>query len=227
MSSLIQPAMTFHGQHPVRPDRRRRWAADLGRGHQIGDMQAMIQYARRSRAAHPHGVDGHDVPVRHRLARAGARTARRRRAERRASADRRPAAGDRPVVFDDVHFSYVPDQPLIEGLDLIVEPGQTIAIVGPTGAGKTTLVNLIMRFYDLDSGTISLDGRDIAVVPARRAALESRHGPAGHVAVRRNDPREPRLRQPRCQRRRRSVEAARVTYVDRFVRLAALTATTR
>jgi len=65
------------------------------------------------------------------------------------------------VVFDDVSFSYVPEKPLIEHLDLVAEPGETIAIVGPTGAGKTTLVNLIMRFYDVDSGRITLDGVDI------------------------------------------------------------------
>ncbi len=65
------------------------------------------------------------------------------------------------VVFDDVSFRYVPDAPLIHGLDLAVEPGESCAIVGPTGAGKTTLVNLLMRFYDVDSGRITLDGVDI------------------------------------------------------------------
>jgi ATP-binding cassette, subfamily B, multidrug efflux pump len=66
------------------------------------------------------------------------------------------------IEFEDVTFSYSPDVPLIEDLSLVAEPGQTIAIVGPTGAGKTTLVNLIMRFYDLNSGRIVLDGHDIA-----------------------------------------------------------------
>jgi ATP-binding cassette subfamily B multidrug efflux pump len=65
------------------------------------------------------------------------------------------------VEFEDVSFSYDPGSPLIEHLDLVVEPGQTVAIVGPTGAGKTTLVNLIMRFYELDGGRITLDGVDI------------------------------------------------------------------
>ncbi|PSL57723.1 ATP-binding cassette subfamily B protein [Saccharothrix carnea] len=66
------------------------------------------------------------------------------------------------VVFTDVSFRYHPDEPLIEGLSLTVRPGQTVAIVGPTGAGKTTLVNLLLRFYELDGGTISVDGVDIA-----------------------------------------------------------------
>ncbi|MFK5645803.1 ABC transporter ATP-binding protein [Ornithinimicrobium sp. LYQ121] len=67
------------------------------------------------------------------------------------------------IVFEDVSFSYGPE-PLIENLSLVAEPGQTVAIVGPTGAGKTTLVNLILRFYELDGGRITLDGRDITTM---------------------------------------------------------------
>jgi ATP-binding cassette subfamily B multidrug efflux pump len=76
----------------------------------------------------------------------------------------RPAVLDRAagaVAFEDVSFRYEPDRPLIEDLDLVVEAGRTVAIVGPTGAGKTTLVNLLMRFYEIDSGRISVDGIDI------------------------------------------------------------------
>jgi len=68
------------------------------------------------------------------------------------------------VAFERVTFSYDPDRALIEDLSFVVEPGKTVAIVGPTGAGKTTLVNLMMRFYDLDGGRITLDGRDIATI---------------------------------------------------------------
>ena len=69
------------------------------------------------------------------------------------------------VAFENVQFSYLPDRPLIEDLSLVAEPGTTVAIVGPTGAGKTTLVNLVMRFYELDGGRITLDGQDISLMP--------------------------------------------------------------
>jgi ATP-binding cassette, subfamily B, multidrug efflux pump len=68
------------------------------------------------------------------------------------------------VEFEHVSFRYQPDEPLIEDLSLVAEPGSTIAIVGPTGAGKTTLVNLIMRFYELHEGRITLDGVDITTM---------------------------------------------------------------
>ena len=78
------------------------------------------------------------------------------------------------VAFENVSFSYNPDRPLIDDLSLVAEPGTTVAIVGPTGAGKTTLVNLIMRFYELNSGRITLDGRDISLIP--RSELRSNIG---------------------------------------------------
>ncbi|MCO8270622.1 ABC transporter ATP-binding protein/permease [Actinoplanes sp. TRM 88003] len=76
------------------------------------------------------------------------------------------------ITFEDVSFRYLPDKPLIEHLSLDVAPGQTVAIVGPTGAGKTTLVNLLMRFYDVDSGRIRLDGVDIATMPREQLREE-------------------------------------------------------
>ncbi|MEU8399251.1 ABC transporter ATP-binding protein [Nonomuraea sp. NPDC048892] len=74
----------------------------------------------------------------------------------------RPAQVRGRVAFENVSFRYAPDRPLIDDLSLTVEPGQTVAIVGPTGAGKTTLVNLVMRFYEVTGGRITLDGVDIA-----------------------------------------------------------------
>ena len=78
------------------------------------------------------------------------------------------------IAFEDVSFSYYPSRPLIEHLDLVAEPGQTIAIVGPTGAGKTTLANLLLRFYDVDSGRITLD--DVDIRDMRREDLRAEFG---------------------------------------------------
>ncbi|AET67513.1 ABC-type multidrug transport system, ATPase and permease component [Desulfosporosinus orientis DSM 765] len=78
------------------------------------------------------------------------------------------------ICFENVDFSYREDQPLIKGINIDVEPGSTIAIVGPTGAGKTTLVNLLMRFYEINSGRITVDGVDIRDI--RRGALRSMFG---------------------------------------------------
>lgn len=81
---------------------------------------------------------------------------------------------DGHVRLEDVSFRYLPDRPLIEGFTLDVQPGQRIAIVGPTGCGKTTLINLLMRFYDVDSGRITVAGEDIRDVT--RASLRSSYG---------------------------------------------------
>ena len=81
---------------------------------------------------------------------------------------------DGHVQLENVSFRYLPDRPLIEGLSLDVEPGQRIAIVGPTGCGKTTLINLLMRFYDVDGGSIKVSGTDIRDVT--RASLRGSYG---------------------------------------------------
>lgn len=83
-----------------------------------------------------------------------------------------PASGD--VEFEKVFFSYSPEKPLIEDLSLHVRPGMRIAIVGPTGCGKTTLINLLMRFYDVDSGTVYVDGRPIPSL--KRKSLRKNYG---------------------------------------------------
>ena len=78
------------------------------------------------------------------------------------------------VEFRDVDFSYLPEKPLIRHFSLSVEPGKRVAIVGPTGCGKTTLINLLMRFYDVDAGSIAVDGREIRSIP--RASLRGAYG---------------------------------------------------
>ena len=84
------------------------------------------------------------------------------------------ASGDGEVVFEHVDFSYVPAKPLIEDLNLRIRSGEHVAIVGPTGCGKTTLINLLMRFYDVNSGTIFVDETDIRSVP--RSVLRAQYG---------------------------------------------------
>ena len=114
-------------------------------------------------------------------------------------------------------FSYDPETPLIEDLTLRVKPGQTAAIVGPTGAGKTTLVNLIMRFYDIDAGAIRIDGTDIR--DFTRAQLRSRIGMVLQDAVLFKGTIMENIRYGRLDATDEEViAAAEATYVDRFVR---------
>ena len=121
------------------------------------------------------------------------------------------------VEFEKVSFRYDPNTPLITDLSLLADPGHTVAIVGPTGAGKTTLVNLVMRFYDIDAGRITLDGVDVAQM--RRADLRRQVGMVlqdtwlfegtirDNIAYGRPGASETEI-----------LEAARATFVHRFVR---------
>ena len=121
------------------------------------------------------------------------------------------------VEFTDVDFSYSPNQPLIENLSLKALPGQTIAIVGPTGAGKTTLVNLIMRFYEVNSGGIFIDDVDTQTVA--RSVLRSQIGMVLQDAVLFEGTIMENIRYGSLDATDDDViAAARATYVDRFVR---------
>jgi len=135
---------------------------------QLGGVQAFIQYSRQF--MHPLGQLGTMAN----LLQSGVASAERvfellDAGEQRpdASPAAAPAEARGRLVFEDVSFRYSPDKPLIDHLSLVAEPGSTVAIVGPTGAGKTTLVNLMMRFYEVDSGRITLDGVDIATLTRR------------------------------------------------------------
>ena len=166
ISGCIQPAMVFIGNlHYVAIavlGGLRVASGSMG----LGDVQAFIQYSRQF--SQPLTQTASTVNV----LQSGIASAERvfeilDAPEMTAEADatEQPTPVNGRIEFHDVSFAYNPETPLIENLSLVAEPGQTIAIVGPTGAGKTTLVNLIMRFYELDAGSISLDGRDVATMP--------------------------------------------------------------
>ncbi|MEU3875138.1 MULTISPECIES: ABC transporter ATP-binding protein [Streptomyces] len=185
----------------------------------IGDVQAFVQYSRQFSQPLT------QVASMANLVQSGVASAE-RVFELLDAEEQRPDAADAPVVgpvrgevvFEEVSFRYEPDRPLIEDLSLTVRPGQTVAIVGPTGAGKTTLVNLLMRFYEVGGGRITLDGTDIAAMS--REELRSHIGMVlqdtwlfgGTIAE------NIAYGAPEGTSMDKIVEAARATHVDRFVR---------
>jgi ATP-binding cassette subfamily B protein len=218
ISGLIQPAIFFVGNINYV------FVAVVGAlrvasgGLSLGEVQAFIQYSRQFSQPLT------QVASMANLAQSGIASA--ERVFALLDADEQIAEAADPAVlngvqgqveFDHVSFRYLPDTPLIEDLSLRVEPGQTVAIVGPTGAGKTTLVNLLMRFYEVTGGKIKVDGVDIAEL--RREDLRSRTGMvlqdtwlfggsiAENIAYGVPDASEDRI-----------LAAARATHVDRFVR---------
>jgi ATP-binding cassette subfamily B protein len=217
ISGLIMPAMTFIGNLVYVGIAVVGGLQVASGAMQLGDVQAFIQYSRQFTM--PLAQLGSMAN----LLQSGVASAERvfslldESEESVEPAPSGPEFGRGRLVFEDVSFSYSPDKPLISSLSLVAEPGQTVAIVGPTGAGKTTLVNLMMRFYELDAGRITLDGVDITSVPRRE--LRSRLGMVlqdtwlfggtirDNIAYGRPSATEAEI-----------LEAARATYVDRFVR---------
>ncbi len=183
----------------------------------LGDVQAFIQYSRQF------GQPLTQVASMSNLLQSGVASAERvfalLDADEQVPDPVRPATLPSPrglVAFEHVSFRYQPEVPLIEDLSLLAAPGQSVAIVGPTGAGKTTLVNLIMRFYELDAGRITIDGIDIA--GRRRDELRAQIGMVlqdawlfggtihDNIAYGRPDATEDEI-----------MAAARASFVDRFV----------
>ncbi|KQR81095.1 multidrug ABC transporter ATP-binding protein [Arthrobacter sp. Leaf337] len=216
ISGLIMPAMTFIGNLVYVGIAVVGGLQVASGAMQLGDVQAFIQYSRQF--TQPLAQLGSMAN----LLQSGVASAERvfslldEPEESPEAAGSVPAGGRGRLVFENVSFSYSPDKPLISNLSLVAEPGQTVAIVGPTGAGKTTLVNLMMRFYEIDAGRITLDGVDITSVSRRE--LRSRMGMVlqdtwlfggtirDNIAYGRPSASEAEI-----------LEAAKATYVDRFV----------
>ncbi len=217
ISGMIMPAMTFIGNLVYVAIAVVGGLQVASGAMQLGDVQAFIQYSRQF--TQPLAQLGSMAN----LLQSGVASAERvfdlLDADEQ-SEDPDPAGSPTEVhgrlVFENVSFRYTKEKPLIEELSLVAKPGQTIAIVGPTGAGKTTLVNLMMRFYEIDSGRILLDGVD--VVTMTRHDLRSRMGMVlqdtwlfggtirDNIAYGRPDATEQEI-----------LTAAAATYVDRFV----------
>ncbi|MEU7135424.1 ABC transporter ATP-binding protein [Streptomyces sp. NPDC046261] len=219
ISGLIQPAMMFIGNLNYVLVAVVGGLRVASGSLSIGDVQAFVQYSRQFSQPLT------QVASMANLVQSGVASAERvfelLDAEEQspdAAEALRPAHVSGQVSFEKVSFRYEPDKPLIEDLSLTVRPGQTVAIVGPTGAGKTTLVNLLMRFYEVGGGRITLDGVDIAAMP--REELRSHIGMvlqdtwlfggtiADNIAY----------GAPGGTSLDKIVQAAKATHVDRFVR---------
>ncbi len=218
LSGMIMPGMTFIGSLTYVGIAVLGGLMVANGSLRLGDVQAFIQYSQQF--TQPLSELGGMAAV----VQSGTASAE-RVFELLDEEEQEPDAGDAPsldaaargvIEFEHVSFSYSPDRPLIRDLTFRVEPGQTVAIVGPTGAGKTTLVNLLMRFYELDAGRILLDGQDIAEL--------TRHDVRSRTGMVLQDPwlfagtiRE-NIRFGRATATDEEiVEAARATRVDRFV----------
>jgi len=217
VSGVIMPSMTFVGNLVYVAIAVVGGLQVAAGAIQIGDVQAFIQYSRQF--TQPLAQLGSMAN----LLQSGVASA--ERVFELLDADEQSPDPDAPAAltetegrleFEDVSFRYAADTPLIDDLSMVAEPGQTVAIVGPTGAGKTTLVNLIMRFYELNSGRILLDGQNIADL--RRHDVRARTGMVlqdpwlfggtirENIRYGRQDATDDEV-----------LDAAKTTYVDRFV----------
>ncbi|MEU3753352.1 ABC transporter ATP-binding protein [Streptomyces olivoreticuli] len=218
ISGIIQPAMMFIGNLNYVLVAVVGGLRVASGSLSIGDVQAFVQYSRQFSQPLT------QVASMANLVQSGVASAERvfelldaeeQSADAAASAEPVHVRGE--VAFEEVSFRYEADKPLIDGLTLTVSPGQTVAIVGPTGAGKTTLVNLLMRFYEVNGGRITLDGADIARMS--REELRSHIGMVlqdtwlfgGTIA-------ENIAYGSEGASMDKIVEAAKATHVDRFVR---------
>ncbi|MFY1626627.1 ABC transporter ATP-binding protein [Micromonospora sp. WMMD735] len=218
ISGIIMPAMMFVGNLSYVAIAVVGGLRVASGSMSLGDVQAFIQYSRQFTQPLT------QVASMANLLQSGVASAERvfavLDADEQSPDPATPARVDVPhgrVEFENISFRYDPQTPLIDDLSLVAEPGHTVAIVGPTGAGKTTLVNLVMRFYELDSGRITLDGVDITTL--RRDDLRGRIGMVlqdtwlfggtirDNIAYGRPDATEEEI-----------LAAARATFVDRFVR---------
>ncbi|MEF3112366.1 ABC transporter ATP-binding protein [Streptomyces chrestomyceticus] len=219
ISGIIQPAMMFIGNLNYVLVAVVGGLRVASGALSIGDVQAFIQYSRQFSQPLT------QVASMANMVQSGVASAERvfelLDAEEQAPDDARPQRPEHVsghVVFEDVSFRYEDDKPLIDDLSLAVHPGQTVAIVGPTGAGKTTLVNLLMRFYEVRGGRITLDGVDIQAM--------TREGLRSHIGMVLQDTwlfggtiaENIAYGAPEGTSMDKIIEAARATHVDRFVR---------
>ncbi|MFG2531490.1 ABC transporter ATP-binding protein [Streptomyces sp. NPDC048516] len=219
ISGIIQPAMMFIGNLNYVLVAVVGGLRVASGALSIGDVQAFVQYSRQFSQPLT------QVASMANLVQSGVASA--ERVFELLDADEQDPDPERParpgriegrVAFEDVSFRYAEDKPLIEDLSLAVHPGQTVAIVGPTGAGKTTLVNLLMRFYEVRGGRITLDGTDIAAM--------SREELRAHIGMVLQDTwlfggtiaENIAYGAPAGTPMDKIVAAARATHVDRFVR---------